>query len=334
MDSLSQIVLGGAVSNAVLGKKIGNRSIVYGALIGTIPDLDVWFAKFFYDPITQIEVHRGFSHSIFFYLILSIFLAFIIQKIERANKLDFKESYAAVFLILATHSLLDVFTTWGTELLWPFYDKLAIKSIFVIDPLYTIPFLLCLLISMRKSKTDPNRFFWNNLGLGLSSFYLILTVFLQFMVKQKVKEVLENEQISYSSLVVKPTAMNTVLWNVIIETENAFLLSDYSFFDTKEMKFESHLKNHTLIQSIENQTIIKQLKRISENQYIITNNNNQLQFNDLRFGLLSKDKEDVKYAFSYDLYQENGIWNAKEVDKEGREGVKLLKDLWIRLQGN
>lgn len=334
MDSLSQIVLGAAVSNAVLGKKIGNRSIVYGALIGTIPDLDVWIAKFFFDPITQIEIHRGFSHSLFFYLILSAFLAFLIQKKERNNHVNFKESYFAVLLILVTHSLLDVFTTWGTQLFWPFYDKLAIKSIFVIDPLYTIPFLICLIVSIFKNKANPKRYFWNNLGLGISTLYLITTIFLQFLVKNRVEEVLEDKQIQYSNFVVKPSAMNTILWNVIIETDDAFMLSDYSFFDTNEMKFEKHLKNQHLIDFIEDESIIKQLKRISENQFVITNLNDKLQFNDLRFGLLSKNSKDIKYAFSYELYQENGSWNAREVIKENRDGVQMLKDLWIRLQGN
>ena len=334
MDSLSQIVLGAAVSNAILGKKIGNRSIVYGALIGTLPDLDVWIAKFFYDPITQVEVHRGFSHSILFYFILSFILSFLIQKKERKKNINFKESYLAVFLILVTHSLLDVFTTWGTQLLWPFYNKLAIKSIFVIDPLYTLPFMVCLFISMCKNKTNPKRFFWNNLGLSLSSAYLFSTVILQFLVYKKVESSLFNNQIEYSSLVVKPTAMNTILWNVIVETDDAFLISDYSFFDTKNMIFEKHLKNHHLIRNIENESIIEQLMRISENQYIITNNKNKLQFNDLRFGLLSKNSNDIKYAFSYELYQEGENWRAKEIIKEKRDGVQLLKDLWGRLQGN
>src|SRR5690606_8858006 len=108
----------------------------------------------------------------------------------------------------------------------------------------------------------------------------------------------------------------------------------YSFFDTNEMKFETHLKNHHLIDFIENESKIKQLKRISENQFVITNFNDKLQFNDLRFGLLSKKSNEIKYAFSYELYQENGRWNAKEIIKEKRDGVQMLKDLWIRLQGN
>jgi len=334
MDSLSQIVLGAAVSNAFLGKKIGNKSILYGALIGTIPDLDVWIATFFYDPITQIEVHRGFSHSIIFYLLLSILIAFGIQKIEKKTKISFYLSYLTVFLILLTHSLLDIFTTWGTELFWPFYNKIAIKSIFVIDPLYTFPFLICLIISMTKQKNNSKRFFWNNLGLLCSTSYLFLTILLKVIVYNKVVNELKNNHINFNEVVVKPTAMNTILWNVIIETDDRFLLSDYSFFDTKPMRFQSHLKQHNYIKDIEKEPIIIQLKKISENQFIITNKQKNLFFNDLRFGLLNKDSADIKYAFSYELYKDGDVWKAKQVEKENRDGIALLKKIAVRLKGN
>lgn len=334
MDSLSQIVLGASVSNAFLGKKLGNRSIFYGAIIGTIPDLDVWLAKLFYDPITQVEVHRGFSHSILFYILLSFLLSFFIQKIESKKDLKFNRIYLTVFLILFTHSLLDVFTTWGTQLFWPFYDKIAVKSIFVIDPLYTIPFLICLLISMRKDKANPNRYFCNNLGLSLSAFYLLLTFLLKVIIYNKVSKELNINNIKFNSLVVKPTAMNTILWNVIVENDSAFLTSDYSFFDTKSMKFVTHPKAHFLINSISDEPIVKQLKKISENQFVITNQNQSIQFNDLRFGLLDNNKDNLKYAFAYELYYEDGIWKAKELPKENRDGIQLLKNIWVRLQGN
>ena len=65
MDSLTQIVLGAAVGEAVLGRKVGNKAMLWGAIAGTIPDLDV-FIKLFADPITSTELHRGISHSLFF----------------------------------------------------------------------------------------------------------------------------------------------------------------------------------------------------------------------------------------------------------------------------
>ncbi|HAB26726.1 MAG TPA: metal-dependent hydrolase, partial [Xanthomarina gelatinilytica] len=70
MDSLTQIVLGAAVGEAVLGKKVGNKAMLYGAIAGTIPDLDI-LASYVTDTVTALEIHRGFTHSIFF----SVFFA-------------------------------------------------------------------------------------------------------------------------------------------------------------------------------------------------------------------------------------------------------------------
>ena len=68
MDSLSQIVLGAAVGEVLLGKKIGNRALVLGAIGGTIPDLDV-IANPFLSPMQALDFHRGISHSLLFSLV-------------------------------------------------------------------------------------------------------------------------------------------------------------------------------------------------------------------------------------------------------------------------
>ncbi len=69
MDSLTQIALGAAVGEAVLGKKVGNKAVLWGAVAATIPDLDVIPGSFM-DAVAGLDFHRGLSHSILFCLIL------------------------------------------------------------------------------------------------------------------------------------------------------------------------------------------------------------------------------------------------------------------------
>ena len=76
MDSLTQIVLGAACGEAVAGKKIGNRAMLWGAVGGTIPDLDV-FASLFTDEITSTSFHRGFMHSFLFAVLAPWVLAWL-----------------------------------------------------------------------------------------------------------------------------------------------------------------------------------------------------------------------------------------------------------------
>ena len=67
MDSLTQIVLGAACGEIALGKKIGNKALLFGAIGGTIPDLDVFIGRWFHtSEIAIMAFHRGFMHSILF----------------------------------------------------------------------------------------------------------------------------------------------------------------------------------------------------------------------------------------------------------------------------
>lgn len=80
MDSLTQITLGAAVGEVVLGKKIGNRAIMWGAVAGTIPDLDV-LANFFLDDMGALAFHRGFTHSIAFAVIMPWLIGWLVWRL-------------------------------------------------------------------------------------------------------------------------------------------------------------------------------------------------------------------------------------------------------------
>ena len=116
MDSLTQIVLGAAVGEAALGKKVGNKAMLWGAIAGTIPDLDV-IGRSFLDDITALEWHRGFSHSLAFCLLMAPLLGALLNRIYRKkNEANFKQWTWMFFLALVTHPLLDCHTTWGTQI--------------------------------------------------------------------------------------------------------------------------------------------------------------------------------------------------------------------------
>ena len=83
MDSLTQIVLGAAVGEIALGKKVGNRALLWGAVGGTIPDLDVFFGAFL-NPLQELATHRGFSHSIVFAILGAFLFGWIIHFIYQS----------------------------------------------------------------------------------------------------------------------------------------------------------------------------------------------------------------------------------------------------------
>src|SRR5690606_22797963 len=93
-------------------------------------------------------------------------------------------------------------------------------------------------------------------------------------------------------------------------------------------------KNHELLVQIPSE-LSNQLIDITQGQYIVEAKDTSLYVNDLRFGLLKNEKDDVQFSFSYQLFpNELGDWQVIEVPKDTRDGKKLLQNLWVRLKGN
>lgn len=333
MDSLTQIVLGAAVGEAVLGKKIGNKALLYGAIGGTIPDLDI-IARWFTDTITATEIHRGFSHSIVFCLLVSPILGILVNKLEKNYKLGWKPWTILFFWALFTHPILDAFTTWGTQLFWPFDVRLAFNSIFVIDPFYTFPFLICCCIVLFLKKDTKQRRTINKIGLVYSSSYLLLSIVLKYFSFQHIKTEIESQGISYRAISTRPAPMNTILWNANIDTENAYLITDYSFFDSQPLQFKNIPKHRETSKNIENKPNVKRLISISEGWYVLKKEEEKWIFNDLRFGQIPKKDGTSNFVFSYVLEEENGIIKATETQKTKRDAKLLLKTLFKRIKGN
>ena len=332
MDSLTQIVLGAAVGEAVLGKKVGNKALLYGAIAGTIPDLDVIFGNFT-DTITAIEWHRGFSHSLLFSILLAPILGWLVNKIERKYALGWKAWSKLFFLGLFTHPLLDAFTTWGTQLFWPFSTRLALNSIFVIDPFYTLPFLVCTIMVLFYKRDSKKRRQINRTGLYISTFYLLSTLVIKQVASQQFENALLEQKIEYTQLSTRPAPFSTILWNANIDTPDTYLIADFSFFDTQAIQFKKYSKKrNAAVKQLEYPNVLR-LITISEGWYVLEEKEGDWYFNDLRFGLIPKKDGSESFTFSYLLELQNNKIYATEVPKTGLDASFLLYQIWERIKG-
>lgn len=330
MDSFTQIVLGAAVGEAALGRRVGNKAMLYGAIAGTIPDLDI-LSGYFVDTVTALEIHRGLTHSLLFAVLGGLFFGWFVSLWEK--RANWKQWSWLFFLGFITHSWLDAHTSWGTQIFWPFGYQISFRNIFVIDPLYTIPFAVFLWLAWRSPAGSIKRLRYNWWGIGISSAYMLLTIILKFVTYDKFIKALEQQNITYTSVQTKPSPMNTILWTANVETEDAFLIGDYSFFDTEPIVFYSHPKNHELLSDLKDNKDVQRLIKVTENKYTVSEKQRDLYLNDLRFGMISVRQDGDKYAFSFLLKPtEDGVLITEEV-KDREDAKKMMSDLWNRLLG-
>lgn len=331
MDSLTQIALGIATAHAVAGKQLQRKAYVYGAILGTIPDLDVAIG-YFMSPVNAVAFHRGISHSLFFMMVAAPIFGWLVSIIEK-RKITFWRATILVFLCLFTHVFLDLFTSWGTQIFWPNEARVAWKTIFVIDPLYTLPLLFCLILAYRKADFFiRNRWIWK--GIWMSSAYLVITCCIKIFALRQFEEALQSKKIAYKKIIVKPTAFNCIVWNANVSTEEGYLLSDYSLFDSQPIAFQSYQKNNLVEQKLAGNPDFETLKKVSEGWFTVSEKNGLYHFNDLRFGMIDENPNNPQFAFSYVFKEKNGTLQAEELPKKSRQGAKLLKKLLTRIKGN
>src|SRR6056297_2820204 len=199
MDSLTQVALGATVAEVTVGKKAGNKAILWGSVFGMLPDLDV-LARPFVDEVTMLGIHRGFSHSVFFALLLSPFIGKLLTKIHKNTEISWLKWAWAIFLVMFTHALLDTFTVYGTQLLKPLTDHpFGINSIFIIDPFYTLPLLLGVLVTLFIKKRD-RRYKLNLITLGFTTLYLIISLGMKIYTLDVFKDNLEKQNVHYDKI--------------------------------------------------------------------------------------------------------------------------------------
>mgnify|MGYP000002530033 FL=1 len=339
MDSITQIVLGAACGETVLGKKIGNRALLFGAIGGTIPDLDVFIGKIIYDSeIDSMAFHRGFMHSFLFAILAAFIFGFLIFRVyNRGKRLGMTTQKEWIWLFFAsifTHPILDSFTAYGTQLFAPFSNyRVAFNNISVADPIYTLPFLVLLIVVMFFKRTSTKRRLFLKIGLGVSSLYMMLTLVNKYYVNGIYKQALVDKNIDYLRFQTQPTILNNFLWYGIAETEDAYFVGFYSILDTKPIISRWHKlpKNHNLID--EKTKDLETLAWFSGGYYNLseTADSKTYLFKDLRYPLM--DEEDPNSTiFKFTISKTGDRWEAAPFYTPD-VSTGSLNSFWARLKG-
>lgn len=339
MDSLTQIILGAACGEAILGKKIGNKALLFGAIGGTIPDLDVFVGNLVYgNKIDAMLFHRGFMHSIVFTVLAAFIFGWLMHKLynsgKRLHSTTQKDWINLFFWSLFTHPILDCFTPYGTQLFAPFSSyRVALNNIAVADPAYTLPFLICMIVLMFFRRTSSQRRLWLKMGIGISSIYMIFTLGNKLYIDSVFRKSLKHSEISVMRFSTQPAIFNNILWYGIAETEASYFVSDYSLLDSKSrfLNFTEVPKQRDLKPS--EYKDIQGLAWFSNQYYSVHKlNENEFQYNDLRYPLLDIDNPNSS-VFSLLLYKDENRLNMKPFTPKFESLGKVFNSLWERIKG-
>jgi len=294
MDSVTQFALGACVGAAMLGPRIGVRkAAVIGGLMGTVPDLDTFIPSA--DPVSAFTSHRGPSHSLLVQAFATPLFAEPVVRLFRQLRDKRMLTYAAVYMMFATHALIDAMTVYGTQLLWPLSKTpYGVGSIFIIDPLYTAALLAATLWALIGNPEGPRYRRWLNGALIVSTVYMLGTIGLQKITEVRADAWIKANGLNPQRTLSIPTPFNTLFWRTII-VENDRYLNLYTSILGGEPSVYRHLRHPELEGCLSTSPAFRKLAAFTKGFYRFEEADGSIILSDLRMGLTPQ------YVFRFKL---------------------------------
>lgn len=332
MDSLTQLALGAAVGYAVAGKTMGKKALLWGAVAGTIPDLDFIPTLPFDDAFVYLKYHRGFSHSLLFCLLVPGPLSWVFEKLKWvAGRVALSHVFFWGFF---THLILDSFTSWGTQVFWPHPYRVAFNSVFIIDPLYSIPLGIAV-VGAIVCRDHFKREKWVKWGLVLSSVYLIWGLGVKLVLNDRFEALFSHHGIAVERFTTRPGPFNSILWTTTVKTEDGYYFGMISLLDNH---FQGPLyfvpNNHDLIHPyLTDKT--RELLSYMKGYYSVLPYEKGIMVRDLRYGMMGDPwVNGEQFVFAYYLWWDSeGELGLEVVNPRPRDPGLLLGQVWERLKG-
>lgn len=339
MDSITHIALGACIGEAIAGKKLGKKGMLWGAIAQTIPDFD-FIASFWLTMDKNLLAHRGFTHSILFAILLTPVLALLAYRWhKRRRNIDYLHWVVFIAIEILCHLFVDTFNNYGIGWLEPFSkSRFSFNTIYVIDPFFTILTVIGALLLLFLNRGSHKRKFWWRFGILAPAIYLVYCCYNKLEVNATVKEIMVKEHVPYKRYFTTPTPLNSWLWYVVAETDNGLYTGYRSVFDSKDtIRFHYFSKNDALLSTVTREDELRalnNLKRFSQGFYTIQNWHDTLVFNDLRFGqVVGWYDPDEKFVFHYYI-QHKGNTMAVQRGRFAKWNSATIRALIERIRGN
>jgi len=336
MDSITHITLGAIIGEAMLGKSLGKKAMLLGAVAQFCPDGDV-AASLWLSPVDNLLAHRGFTHSFLFIGLATVSFGLLADRWHRRQSIFIHSWFLFFSSQMLIHVLLDALNAYGVGWLEPFnHMRISFNTIFVADPFFSVWIGIAFVALLFINQNSASRLKWVAFALIMSSGYLLYCVFNKLTIDSDVKKMLSRQHISYQRYFTTPTPFNNWLWYVVAEDERGYYTGYRSVFDTSPtLSLEYFPKQDSLLEGVDDHEALQRLQRFSKGFYTIEQKEGKLIFNDLRFGQ-SAGWHSPAAPFVFYYYLEHPKENLMVIQRGRFAGwnAESVKSLWTRIQGN
>lgn len=303
MDTITHIVLGACIGEISVGRKVGRKALLLGAIAQSFPDID-FLAATWQDTTHSLLTHRGITHSFLFAGMVAVAMPFFLIKIKKLSGVTWQQWSIFLLIQLLIHIFLDAFNNYGVGWLEPFsHYRVSFNAVYVADPFLSIwpgiAFLVLIVLHLNSKK----RRWWGLFGIGMTTLYLVYASFNKLTTDAAINHTLNRQKISYNHYFTTPTPLNNWLWFVVAANDSGFYVGYRSVFEgQKPIAFEYFPRNEKLLSAFPEKGDLARLKLFSQGYYTAEQWKDTIVFNDLRFGQeIGWQKPRGRFAFHYYL---------------------------------
>lgn len=221
LDPITHTLLGASLAHVAFGRRLGRAAALAGGLAAFAPDADV-FIHSAADPLVAIAHHRGFTHALAFAPVGAAIVAalWLVRPAWRERR-RWLTLWAAATLAYLSHALLDAATSYGTQLLWPFFSlRAGWDLIAIVDPVFTLALLAGLAVALVRERARPAI-----VALAFGAAYLGLGGVQHSRAVSAQRELAARRGHAPVRIEVMPTLANNLVWRALYE-HNGRIFSD------------------------------------------------------------------------------------------------------------
>jgi inner membrane protein len=240
-----------------------------------------------------------------------------------------KHWFWLVFLCLSTHAVLDSFTVYGTQLLWPITEyPFAVSNLFIIDPLYTLPLLIAFIAILLPSVKPASASKINYFALAISSLYICWSLTAKFYIDKKVEIALSDRQIKAIHYLSTPAPFSTLLWRVLVMSDGQYYEGYVSVFDSaSDVSLDVYGSSDSLLANINDEWGVQRLQWFTKGFYSVKQDEQNIVLSDLRMGV------ECSYVFNFIVGEQtsSGIVISDFDKVSARPDLSQLGSIWDRI---
>lgn len=329
MDSLTHLFYGGVIAAAIAPKQHRRAALLAGMALNTLPDLDVLPLLLSDDPVLRMTCHRAATHSWFVLpLVAWAIWAFFKRRGGRVAQAPTRWWWTILICLMA-HPLLDSFTVYGTQLLWPLPMRPVMWStLFIVDPLFTLPWLAAFVVAwMAWKKPLSDQALKAGVALGLG--YLAWSGVAKWQVERTAAQALAAQGLADAPRFSVPMPLNTLLWRVVAMTPEGFVEGERSLVaDTGPMAFRAYPSDVQALAKVAEFPAVQRLTWFNHGFQKASVRDGQLILSDLRMG------SEPDYTFNFAVAKRDGERWCEIPPQQVRWSVQVRKQLaalWQRI---